>query len=82
MTASQYVGKAGDPLPEFEDHKIRLHVDKEGKFYPMEPAEEIRACNFPKQEIGVPKAAALKGWFQYRAKTDIKYASELEKVRR
>jgi hypothetical protein len=76
------VGKAGDPLPEFEDHMIRLLVDKEGKLHPMEPAEEIRACNFPKEKIGYPKEAAVKGWFQYKAKADKKYASELEKVRR
>jgi hypothetical protein len=61
---------------------IQLHVDKESEFYPMKPAEEIRTCNFPKEEIGIPKAAVLKGWFQYWAKTDIKYASELAKVRR
>ncbi len=48
----------------------------------MKPAAEIRACTFSKEEIGFPKAAALKGWFQYRAKSDIKYASEMKKVRR
>jgi hypothetical protein len=48
----------------------------------MKPAEEIRTWNFSKEEIGFPEAATLKGWLQYRAKTDIKYASELGKVRR
>lgn len=80
VTANQYVGKAGDPLPEFEDHMIRLHVDKDGKFNPMKPASELRACTFPKEEIGFPKAEALKGWFKYRAESDVKYAAEKEKV--
>ena len=61
---------------------IRLHVDKEGAFYPMPPASDLRACTFPKEEIGFPKAAALKGWFKYRAESDVKYAAEREKVRR
>jgi hypothetical protein len=61
---------------------IRLHVDKESKFYLMKPAKEIRTCNFSKEEIGFPKAAVLKGWLQHRTKTDIKYASELGEVRR
>jgi hypothetical protein len=63
VTAKQDVGKVGDPLPGFEDHMIRLHVDKESKVYPMKPAEEIRTCNLPKENIRFPKAAVLKGWF-------------------
>ena len=61
---------------------IRLHVDKEGAFYPMVPASELRACTIQKEEIGFPKAAALKGWFKYRAESDIKYAAEKKKVRK
>jgi hypothetical protein len=40
---------------------IQLHIDKESEFCPMKPAEEIRTCNFPKEEIGFPKAAVLNG---------------------
>lgn len=61
---------------------IRLHVDKEGYFYPMKPAEAIQGCTFSKEEIGFPKAEALKGWFKYRQQSDIKYSTEREKVRR
>jgi hypothetical protein len=80
--ANQYLGKAGDPIPEFTDHMIRLRVDKEGKFHPMKPASEIRACNFSNEEIGFPKEAALRGWLKHRAESDVKYAAEREKVRK
>jgi hypothetical protein len=60
---------------------IRLHVDKEGNYYPMKPASEIRACTFPKEEIGFPKVEALKGWFKYRKESDVKYAAKREKMR-
>jgi hypothetical protein len=58
---------------------IRELVDMKGRSHPLRPASELRACTFPASEIGWPKEAALKLWFQHREKADIKYASQKKK---
>jgi hypothetical protein len=74
-----FIGKAGDPLPKFKDHMIRLRVGHSGELYPIEPVEVLRSLNIPNEEIGVPKGKALKGWFEFRQKADIKFRAEREK---
>ncbi|CZR66091.1 related to acetyl-hydrolase [Phialocephala subalpina] len=74
-----FIGKAGDPLPPFRDHMIRLHVGNYGELYPIKPASDLRACNINNSLIGFPKEEALKIWFEYREKWDVKYRAEKEK---
>lgn len=69
------VGRAGDPIPKFTNHMIRCRVDRTGQLFPLPPASELRCCTMPRDQIGMPKEAALKGWFEYRAQYDIKWAS-------
>jgi hypothetical protein len=77
--AAGVVGKAGDPLPAFVNHMIRHRVDRRGRLFPLEAAEQMRCCTLPNTEIGYPKAEALKGFFAYKEKSDIKYATQKEK---
>jgi len=72
-------GKAGDPLPQFVDHMIRCRVDGSGRLFPLKPATEIRACNYPAEKIGLPSEVCLKAWSDHRKKADVKYASQIKK---
>ncbi|RDW78355.1 hypothetical protein BP5796_06207 [Coleophoma crateriformis] len=74
------VGRAGDPLEPFVDHMIRHRVDRFGYLFPLKPPSGLRACNFPASEIGWPKAAALKGYFKYKAEQEKKFGSLLKKA--
>jgi len=58
---------------------IRHLVDINGRLFPLVQASELRGCIFPASEIGHPKEAALKGWFNYTEKANIKYASDKKK---
>jgi hypothetical protein len=54
-------------------------VDINGRLFPLIPASELRGCTFPASEIGYPKEAALKGWFKFTEKANIKFASDRKK---
>jgi len=58
---------------------IRHLVDVNGRLFPLIPASELRGCNFPASEIGYPKEAALRGWFAYTERANIKYAADKKK---
>lgn len=70
------VGKVGDPIPPFVDHMVRQRVDRFGRLFPLKLASELRACVFPREEIGIPKQSALEGWHVHREKDDIRWARQ------
>lgn len=73
--SSGQVGKAGDPLPQFINHMIRCRVDLNGRLFPLKPVSELRACNYPKEMIGIPSELSLQAWLDYREKANAKYAT-------
>lgn len=73
------IGRAGDPLPPFVNNIIRHRVDRKGALFPLEPESSLRCCNIPSEEIAFPKGAALRGFLDYQAKSDVKYASLIKK---
>ena len=74
------VGKAGDPLPRFKDHMIRHRVTRHGAFYELEPASELPACTFPREQIGVVKASVTKKWLAQKMMWDTRYAKQKTRV--
>ncbi|EHK99006.1 putative AB hydrolase superfamily protein C4A8.06c [Glarea lozoyensis 74030] len=77
-----YVGKAGDPLPNFKRHMIRQRVDRHGRTYGLEPESELPACNLSPSEIGVIKAGPVKKWMAAKREWDTKYASEKRRIQK
>ncbi|CAG8972644.1 hypothetical protein HYALB_00011383 [Hymenoscyphus albidus] len=75
------IGKVGDRLPSFKEHMTRHRVSRSGHLFPLPPASELPACVFPVEEIGWPKAEAVKEWIRYRETvTNVKFASQRQKV--
>ncbi|KAH7040292.1 uncharacterized protein B0I36DRAFT_8313 [Microdochium trichocladiopsis] len=74
------VGKAGDPLPPFQDHMIRQRVDRHGRIMQMEPESEIVACNLDPESIGVVKEGPVRKWLEARRQWDNRFGSASAKV--
>jgi hypothetical protein len=82
-TAKSYkVGRAGDPLPAFENYMIRQRVDRHGNAYPLAPASDLPALQVPGIEIGVPKPGPLSKWMARQEKWNGKFAKEKLKVQK
>jgi hypothetical protein len=76
------VGRAGDPLPAFENHMIRQRVDRHGNTHPLAPAEEFVALNMPTVEIGVPKPGPVNKWMAAQKQWNGKFAKQKLKVQK
>lgn len=74
------VGKAGDPLPPFENHMIRQCVDRHGIIYPMAPESEIPALQMPASDVGVIKRGPVLKWLAAKKQWDTRYASAKRRV--
>ncbi|KAI0395529.1 alpha/beta-hydrolase [Xylariaceae sp. FL0594] len=74
------VGKAGDPLPPFENHMIRQRVDRHGIIRPMEPATELPGCAMDPNEIGVIKVGPVRKWLDMRRQWDLRYGKIRAKI--
>ena len=79
---SHAVGKAGDPLPPFEDHMIRQRVDRHGIIYPLTPAEEMEAVNLASEQIGAIKEGPVRKWMDAQQKWNKKFAREKRAVQK
>lgn len=77
-----HVGKAGDPLPPFENHMIRQRVDRHGVIYPMAPESEVAALQMPASEVGTIKPGPVKKWLAAKKEWNMMYASEMKKVQK
>lgn len=76
------VGRAGDPLPPFENHMIRQRIDRHGVIYPLAPVEEIDALKMKTEEIGVPKRGPVRKWMKAQEQWNGKFAKQKVKVQK
>lgn len=76
------VGKAGDPLPPFENHMIRQRIDRNGNIYPLPEAKDLVALNLPTIEIGVPKSGPVNKWMAAQKQWNGKFAKQKLKVQK
>ncbi|KAF2745289.1 alpha/beta-hydrolase [Sporormia fimetaria CBS 119925] len=79
---SQKVGKAGDPLPVFNNHMIRQRIDRQGNIYPLAPPGELVALKLPRAEIGVPKPGPVNKWTAAQKQWNTKFAKQKLKVQK
>lgn len=70
------VGKAGDPLPAFQDHMIRQRVDKRGRIYPLDPPHTFAALQMSPSQVGTFNPALVKKWLAGKQEWDEKFAKE------
>ncbi|KAI6379440.1 hypothetical protein MCOR25_002023 [Pyricularia grisea] len=76
------VGKAGDPLPHFQDHMIRQRVDRHGHVYPLAPASELPGCCMDRDLIGTAKEGPVSKWLEANNKFSKKYSNTAKKVQK
>lgn len=76
------VGKAGDPIPPFENHMIRQRVDRHGRIYPLAPPSELEALNLPSADIGVPKKGPVNKWMKAQEQWNGKFAKQKLKIQK
>jgi hypothetical protein len=61
---------------------IRQRVNRHGIISPLEPEEELAACNIPRGEIGVIKEGPVRKWMTAKKQWDNKFASSKRKVQK
>lgn len=76
------VGRAGDPLPPFENHMIRQRIDRHGHIHPLPPKEKLVALNLPTIEIGVPKPGPVNKWMKAQKQWNGKFAKQKIKIQK
>lgn len=76
------VGRAGDPLPQFEDHMIRQRVDRHGVTYPLAPESELKCLHLDPESIGAIKSGPVGKWLKHKREADSKFASDKKKVQK
>ena len=74
------VGKAGDPLPSFEDHMIRQRVDKRGLIYPLDPPHTFAALQMSPSQVGSFNPVLVKRWLEGKKEWDDKFPKEKQLV--
>ncbi|KAI9925237.1 hypothetical protein MW887_006158 [Aspergillus wentii] len=75
-TAITIVGKAGDPLPPFEDHMMRQRVDKRGNIYPLKSPSSYPVLQLPKERVGAINPELVKKWLAAKTEWDVKFSKE------
>ncbi|GIJ89525.1 hypothetical protein Asppvi_008467 [Aspergillus pseudoviridinutans] len=76
------VGRAGDPLPAFQDRMIRQRVDKRGRIYPLDPPSSYSVLQFPRDKIGVANPELVRKWIAGKEEWDIKFAKDKLRVQK
>ncbi|KAF1829665.1 alpha/beta-hydrolase [Decorospora gaudefroyi] len=76
------VGRAGDPIPPFEQHMIRQRIDRHGQIYPLALKEELAALNVPRTDIGVPKTGPVSKWMKAQQQWNSKFAKQKIKIQK
>ncbi len=69
------VGRAGDPLPMFQNHMVRQRIDRYGNIYELAPPSELPATTMDPNDIGMLKPVPVKKWMHAKKQWDTKYAS-------
>ena len=80
--ASGRVGRAGDPIPPFENHMIRQRIDRHGRIYPLAAKEDLPALNMPSIEVGVPQKGPVGKWMKAQSKWNTKFAKQKVKIQK
>lgn len=76
------VGRAGDPLPPFQDHMIRQRVDRHGVTYALTPESDLPCLHLDPESIGAIKPGPVGKWLKYKKATDSKFSSDKKKVQK
>lgn len=76
------VGRAGDPLPPFENNMLRQRIDRNGTVYPLAPPQELPGCLMHPDDVGVVKPGPVRKWLEARNLWDTRYASVSRRVRK
>lgn len=74
------VGRAGDPLPSFDQHMIRQRVDKRGHVYPLDPPSSYPVLDIPPSQVGTVNPALIRKWLNAKHEWDMKFAKEKLRV--
>ncbi|KAI9666099.1 MAG: hypothetical protein M1821_004034 [Bathelium mastoideum] len=81
-TNTPAVGRAGDPLPPFEQHMIRQRVDRHGVIHSLPPPEELDGCCVEKESIGQIKEGPVRKWLGTRQQWSRKFERAEREVRK
>jgi hypothetical protein len=79
-TASGVVGKAGDPLPPFQNYMVRQRVDRHGVTYPLADASDLPCLQLDPNTIGMIKPGPVRKWIAKKAEWDVKYGKDKRAV--
>ncbi|KXG49519.1 Alpha/beta hydrolase fold-3 [Penicillium griseofulvum] len=75
-----FVGKAGDPLPAFQEHMIRQRIDKRGHVFPLDPPSSYPVLDIPPAKIGAVNPVLIQMWLDAKKEWDIRFAKEKLRV--
>ncbi|KAF3394136.1 hypothetical protein F1880_004660 [Penicillium rolfsii] len=74
------VGKAGDPLPAFDQHMIRQRVDKRGHMYHLDPPSSYPVLAIPPAKVGAINPELIQKWLEAKREWDHKFSKEKLRV--
>ncbi|KAH7329803.1 hypothetical protein B0J17DRAFT_679742 [Rhizoctonia solani] len=75
----QAIGQAGFESP-YKDNMIRERVSTAGVIRPLEPENELPACNVPLENIGTINASAVKRYLEGQALWDAKFSGTIKSI--
>ncbi|KAK0707540.1 Alpha/Beta hydrolase protein [Lasiosphaeris hirsuta] len=76
------IGKAGDPLPRFQDHMIRQRVSLHGAIFSLPPAEELPSCTVERDHIGVIKVGPVRKWLDHKRRWESRFRQSRTRIRK
>lgn len=74
------VGKAGDPLPAFDQYMIRQRVDKRGHMYHLDPPSSYPVLATPPAKVGAVNPELIRKWLGAKHEWDQKFSKEKLRV--
>jgi acetyl esterase/lipase len=80
--ATGSVGRAGDPIPPFENNMIRQRIDRHGHIYPLAEPHDLPALQLHPDDVGVVKPGPVRKWLEAKAFWDAKYAHTRRRVQK
>lgn len=67
------IGKAGDPLPPFDDHMIRQRVTRHGDIHSLPEPSKLPACLMARDLVGVVKVGTVRKWLVQKRRWDTRF---------
>ncbi|KAK4047555.1 hypothetical protein OIV83_005342 [Microbotryomycetes sp. JL201] len=81
-TTSSNVIKVTGHLPSFgPDRFLRQRVSIKGQIRPLEPVDQLQACQIDRNDIGQLHSKPVRKWLDERMKFDEKFSNDLKKFR-